>query len=448
MMRLIRDLMSSCRRAWLLAAISFCVARALASGAGSDSIPAGRAGRIVPPSLATTMLRLGSDTLILPSDTALWNGLFAQLDSLRQGKDTVLTIVQLGDSHIQAGYQSGMLMRLFHKDFGNAGRGWVSPLKLCRTNEPDDYFIRSSLRNWVYARATQRRKKTSIGPGGVGIYANVSAITMDLIVTPKNGAGYAFNEVQLFQDDHARPFEPTARWKGVVSVSRGDTSIRGIAVDTFRIARLTDTLNLRTVKNPDTSFHNLYYGFNLLNGNPGVLYHSIGINGAMYVNYTSEEYVSRLAMLRPALLIVSLGTNESFGRRFSSEEFASQVEAFVALVKRHMPRTALLLTTPPECYRRVTVNKKRTYVRNGNTEKVAAVIREVAQRENLACWDLFMATGGPNSSRAWQGAGLLRADRIHFVKEGYFEQGRLLYRAFLNAYRDYLSRSSNKNKTE
>lgn len=96
----------------------------------------------------------------------------------------------------------------------------------------------------------------------------------------------------------------------------------------------------------------------------------------------------------------------------------------------------------------MTVNKKRTYVRNGNTEKVAEVIREVAQRENLACWDLFMATGGPNSSRAWQGAGLLRADRIHFVKEGYFEQGRLLYRAFLNAYRDYLSRSSNKNKTE
>ena len=191
------------------------------------------------------------------------------------------------------------------------------------------------------------------------------------------------------------------------------------------------------MKNPDTSFRNLYYGFSLLNGNPGVLYHSIGINGAMYVNYTSEEYVCRLAALRPALLIVSLGTNESFGRRFSKTEFASQVEAFITLVKRHMPGTALLLTTPPECYRRVTVNKKRTYVRNDNTEKVAEVIREVAKREGLACWDLFTATGGLNSSKAWQRAGLMRNDRIHFVKEGYFEQGRMLYRAFLNTYNNF-----------
>ena len=210
-----------------------------------------------------------------------------------------------------------------------------------------------------------------------------------------------------------------------------------MAVDTFRINRLTDTLNLRTVKDPDTSFSNRYYGFSLLNGKPGVLYHAIGVNGAMYVNYTSEEYVCRLAALRPALLIISLGTNESFGRRFSKPEFAAQVEALVALVRRYMPSTALLLTTPPECYRRVTVNKKRTYVRNDNTEKVAEVIREVARREGIACWDLFTATGGPNSSRAWTRAGLMRADRIHFVKEGYFEQGRMLYRAFLNAYNSF-----------
>ena len=391
----------------------------LMAGSGSEKDSAAvKREWVAPPSLSSTMLRLGSDTLILPADSTLWRALFAQLDSLRQGKDTVISIVQLGDSHIQAGYQSGMLMRLFHKDFGNAGRGWISPLKLCRTNEPDDYFIRSSLKNWIYARATQRKKKTSIGPGGVGLYANVSAIDMDLIVTPKNGAGYAFNEVWLFQGSHARPFEPTTKWKKAVSVSRSDTAICGVAVDTFRINRLTDTLNLRTVKNPDTSFRNQYFGFSLLNGNPGVLYHSIGINGAMYVNYTSEEYVCRLAALRPALLIVSLGTNESFGRRFSKTEFASQVEAFITLVKRHMPGTALLLTTPPECYRRVTVNKKRTYVRNDNTEKVAEVIREVAKREGLACWDLFTATGGLNSSKAWQRAGLMRNDRIHFVKEG------------------------------
>ena len=58
-------------------------------------------------------------------------------------KDTVITIVQLGDSRIQAGHYSGRMMRLLQQQFGNAGRGWIAPFKLSKTNEPDDYFISS-----------------------------------------------------------------------------------------------------------------------------------------------------------------------------------------------------------------------------------------------------------------------------------------------------------------
>lgn len=47
------------------------------------------------------------------------------------------------------------------------------------------------------------------------------------------------------------------------------------------------------------------------NGYPGVLYHSVGVTGAMYVNYTDEAYVRQLALLKPSLLIISLGTNET-----------------------------------------------------------------------------------------------------------------------------------------
>ena len=71
---------------------------------------------------------------------------FSGLDSLRNGTGTVLTVVHLGDSHLQAGYYSGKMMRLLQAQFGNAGRGWVAPFKLGRLNEPDDYFITSTLR--------------------------------------------------------------------------------------------------------------------------------------------------------------------------------------------------------------------------------------------------------------------------------------------------------------
>ena len=397
------------------------------------------------PSLAYSM-RVGDDTLTLPDSCALWDSFFDALDSLRAGKDTIIHIVHLGDSHIQAGHLSGRVMRLFHQSFGNAGRGWIAPFKLTRTNEPDDYFIRSVVRNWVTGRCIQRMRKAPIGIGGIGIRSTSPSINFDIIMTPKNGAGYAFNEAILYRGEKSMPMLPAGALKDSVRTFRSDSiGVPGLLADTFRITHRIDTLQLQSTRRkegtdrllPASSFDNVYYGFQLRNGEPGILYHSIGVNGAMYVNYTSEEYVCRLAALRPALLIVSLGTNESFGRRFSKTEFASQVEAFITLVKRHMPGTALLLTTPPECYRRVTVNKKRTYVRNDNTEKVAEVIREVAKREGLACWDLFTATGGLNSSKAWQRAGLMRNDRIHFVKEGYFEQGRMLYRAFLNTYNNF-----------
>ena len=89
----------------------------------------------------------------------------------------------------------------------------------------------------------------------------------------------------------------------------------------------------------------------------------------MYVNYTDEDYVPRLALLRPQLLIISLGTNESFGRRFSETEFHNQVKRFLAMIRREMPQVEIILTTPPECYRRTYVNKKRVFVRNDNTER-------------------------------------------------------------------------------
>ena len=162
------------------------------------------------------------------------------------------------------------------------------------------------------------------------------------------------------------------------------------------------------------------------------------MNGAMYVNYTDEAYVRQLALLKPSLLIISLGTNETFGRRFRSEEFGGQIRAFVSLVKKQMPETAILLTTPPECYKRTYVNKKRTYVRNSNTQLAAKAIVKAAHEEGVACWDLFAATGGKSSCTKWRKEKLMGRDRIHFTKDGYREQGTLLYRALMQSYNQML----------
>ena len=73
-------------------------------------------------------------------------------------------------------------------------------------------------------------------------------------------------------------------------------------------------------------------------------------------------------------------------------------------------------------------------VRNAQTQVAAEVLTQVAREEGLACWDLFSATGGANSCKQWHRHQLMGRDRIHFNKNGYAEQGTLLYRALMRSY--------------
>lgn len=364
---------------------------------------------------------------------------YRELAALRQGKDTVISVVHLGDSHIQCGFFSGHVMRLFHRDFGNAGRGLIVPLKLTRTNEPDDYFIRSTVTDWLKGRCIQAEPKCPVGVGGIGIRTEARKINMDVIIARNNGAGYGFNQAVLFRDREATPLIATGvPASGVKTVTGSRPVCADVVCDTVRFDRLTDTLLLRSHTLP-ARYNNLYYGLSLTNGAPGVLYHSIGVNGAMFVNYTDPAYIKQLALLKPSLLIVSMGTNETFGRRFSASEFKGQVARLVGLLRTYLPNTVLVVTTPPECFQRKRVNKKLVYQRNPNTGTAARAIAELAGEEGIPCWDLYRMTGGRGSSEKWLDAGLYGRDRIHFTKEAYAEQGNLLYRALVKGYNGFIN---------
>lgn len=390
------------------------------------------------------------DSLCVINDHArMLDPFFRELEALRQGKDTVISVVHLGDSHIQCGFLTGKVMRLFHRDFGNAGRGLIVPLKLNRTNEPDDYFIRSTITDWLKGRCIQSAPPCPVGVGGIGIKTLTRKVNLEVIIARNNGAGYLFNQAVLFRDPLATPLIATGLPVDGVKTELGETPLcTGVVCDTFRVNRLTDTLLLRSHTLP-ARYANSYYGLCLTNGSAGVLYHSVGVNGAMFVNYTDSAYIRQLALLKPSLLIISMGTNETFGRRFNAPEFKGQVSRLMSLVRRYLPNTALLLTTPPECFQRKRVNKKYVYHRNPNTDLAACTLVAVAREEGVACWDLYAVTGGGGSSKKWLEAGLYGRDRIHFTKEAYREQANLFYRALMKGYNGFLSlRSDSVNKIQ
>ncbi|MDR1780426.1 MAG: GDSL-type esterase/lipase family protein [Tannerella sp.] len=379
----------------------------------------------------TVRLDFAVDTLCLIADPAnSLDAFLAELEKLMSGEDTVVNIVHLGDSHTQAGFYTGQIMRTLQEVFGNAGRGWISPLKLAKINEPKDYFITSNVNNWIAGRCIQAELKCPIGPGAVGISSESDNIDFTIRIAPVNGVGYAFNQAVMYRDSNAVPMLPKATDTTATFVCWGDnSSAADIATDTFRLANETDELTLQSVKRFGTAKSvNCYFGFSLTNGNPGILYHAVGQNGAMFSHYLRPDYFSRLALLKPSLLVVSLGTNESFaGARFRAELFESQVDSLVKLVRAAMPETAILLTTPAESFRRI--NKR--YERNKVIGQISSILCKYAEKEQLACFDVYTATGGEQSCLNWEKAGLLGRDHVHYNAEGYAKQGKMLSKALI-----------------
>ena len=64
---------------------------------------------------------------------------FNKLLKLENGGAGQVSIVHIGDSHIQADFLTREVRKNLQLRFGNAGRGLVFPLRVAGTNEPNDY---------------------------------------------------------------------------------------------------------------------------------------------------------------------------------------------------------------------------------------------------------------------------------------------------------------------
>jgi len=375
-------------------------------------------------------LEVEGDNVI--QNAAHLDSFFEALYQLRQTNDRKINIVHIGDSHVQADYLTSIIRRNFHRHFGNAGRGLIVPLRVARTNEPNNFKTASNA-TWKSKRVVFPDQPLPIGIGGVTIEtpnpdANLEIYMNDLWLD------YSFNSLTLFYEKDSESFDFYLRQTdgknlGKIENKPGDTSLN--------FSRVTwdekvNAVTIQSVKKHQGQSRATIYGAVLENSMNGVLYHAIGVNGAKYRHYREATHFSKqTAALHTDLFIISLGTNEAIDYPYLDKNFPSEVDNLLTKLKENNPQAKFVLVTPQDVFRQK--NKP-----NPGILQVRDLILQYAVENGFAFYDMYRAMGGESSARCWSQSALLSGDGIHLTRDGYEYQGNLFYHALMKGYNLYV----------
>ena len=415
---------------------------------------------------------------------------FTSLKELSEGKRKKVNIVHIGDSHIQADFFSGRVRSLIQEQFGNGGLGFTFPYQLARTNSNN--FVRySSNSEWENRRNIYPVNGAKVGLSGIALSsaAKDAVIKVDL-----RESKFAFTKVKLFTPnneltyrvgitDREVNFTPTTKTKTSTHKIKSGESLSGIAKKyNTTVAQLKQLNKLKSaniqagktlviptkeVERPQIAtsvFQPVHYskqktcfafdfpnataqfylyseaknesndlnGIVLENDQAGIVYHTIGVNGARYSDYNKYPlFFDQLEGLEADLIIISLGTNEAFDK-IDGESFKAEINRFLKEVKSKNPKASILVTSPPP-----------SYFSKGNPNTVAStlaneiIINGVDQK--YAIWDMYYNLGGTLGLPYLIEEQMLSKDLVHYTIKGYEYTGTLFFEGLMKVYQNYFS---------
>lgn len=359
---------------------------------------------------------------------------FDKLLKTRKENNGIISILHIGDSHIQADYLTQKVRQNFQRRFGNAGRGLVVPLQVGQTNEPVNYTSRSGSK-WESKRMVFPEQPLPIGLGGVTIRSLDENSALEIKLKNAGGLDYAFNKVTAFFLQEPRTFHIAIQDSLQQDLAFIGNFSPSSVLHSSRVGlpSLVKSISFQSLKSLPQQDRVTYFGFSFENGSAGVLYHAVGVNGAKYKHYLSVDFlVEQTKALSPDLIVISLGTNEALDHPYFDKKLMEYVDGVISQLKTKNPQSLILISTPSDSF-------KKKNKRNPGIDKVRDTLVEYVLKNNLSCFDLYEAGGGKNSASQWRKAGLLREDGVHFTKEGYELEGNMLYLALMKAYNDYVS---------
>lgn len=338
--------------------------------------------------------------------------------SLIKDSNAQVQILHIGDSHLQADFLTEKTRKLFNTE---SARGLIVPYKVAKTNQSYMYSTKS-YSYWQGKRCTKLENPLPIGIGGITIQTTDDSAR--IIITTKDEKG--FNCFKIFHQNDESAFDFSVfDSNGNALLPQAYSQNKKDFESVYYSNELIYSVTVKNKKMNNLQWQSLIYGFYISNGKSGVIYNSLGVNGAEYRHYNSAQYFAEQSQaLMPDLIIISLGTNEAANLKFDETTFYNQIDKLVNDLQNYNPNAVILLTTPADNYRR-----KRQV--NTVIKRVSKTIVNYCIDHDMPYWDLYKISGGYKSAKYWKKHRLFAKDFLHYNRQGYEVQGTLLYNAIM-----------------
>ncbi len=355
---------------------------------------------------------------------------FEKLFTQRTQGGKKISIVHIGDSHILGNFLTREVRDRLQREFGDAGRGLLFPYKLAQSNGAKDFLAETNCK-WIGANC-QRDLSPETNFGAAGFKLSTTNPNAELTFRMRDTAtseSRFFTKVTVFQRKTALEYDLEVRDETSNQVAQ--LFIEDEYARSFYFDRPVGSVTIAAKKNTAQERTLTIDGISIENELSGVLYHSIGVNGAKYMDFARAKYFAQqVADLEPDLVILSFGTNESQGNT-DPNYMRHTMDLLTKQILERSPSARVMLTTPADSY-------LRGKGLNPHMAETSEMIRKFAREKGFALWDLFNFSGGENSSVLWKSNNLMTSDSVHYTKQGYALQGKLLYQSLMKGYNGFV----------
>lgn len=358
-----------------------------------------------------------------------------------KSKGAITRITHYGDSPITNDGITGTTRELLQERFGDAGHGFIL------IDRPWDWYGHQAITfssggGWMNGSLMNPRSSDGeLGLGGVAFFANGPGKYARFAPARDGNTGKTFSKLDVYY--LAQP----GGGQFSVSTNDKDEEIVSTASDRetsgFFLVKSTVPVNSFSIKSVSGELR--LFGAVLENDNPGVVYDSLGVNGAFAGLLTTamngQHWTEQLQHRNPNLVILNYGTNESeYASDDQMQRYDRELREVVRRVRTALPNASILIVSPMDRGKRAPGGRLITMP---SIPKIVEMQRRVAHETHCAFLDMFTAMGGEGTMAQWhQGRRhLVGGDLTHPNAEGAQTVGTLLYMALIESYNQYRERA-------